>query len=252
MIAKVFPYVILFLWGCAFPACASDEILSGLSENKISITTSFTGSELLVFGSIKRDTSTSVRDSDVIIEIIGPELPITVRKKRKVLGIWVNTDPVKINDSPSFYAILHTNFPELILEQEELRKYNIGAIRQLSSRVSDPEDKDVVEAIIRIKKANKTYQISNDPIELNKETLFSASLTLPANLIEGDYRAVLHLVQDKRVVDNSVQIITVSKIGVEKWLYEFAYEKPFFYGIFSIILALILGWGGSVIFRKIQ
>ena len=50
MIAKVFPYVILFLWGCAFPACASDEILSGLSENKISITTSFTGSELLVFG----------------------------------------------------------------------------------------------------------------------------------------------------------------------------------------------------------
>ena len=114
MIAKVFPYVILFLWGCAFPACASDEILSGLSENKISITTSFTGSELLVFGSIKRDTSTSVRDSDVIIEIIGPELPITVRKKRKVLGIWVNTNPVKINDSPSFYAILHTNFPELI------------------------------------------------------------------------------------------------------------------------------------------
>ena len=88
--------------------------------------------------------------------------------------------------------------------------------------------------------------------KLNKETLFSASLSLPANLIEGDYRAILHLVQDKRVVNSSVQKITVNKIGLEKWLYEFAHQKPFFYGIFAITLALILGWGGSAIFRKIQ
>ena len=205
-----------------------------------------------MFGSIKRDNQRVLRDSDIIIEVIGPELPITVRKKKQLFGIWVNSDPVTIYDSPSFYAMLHTNLPSLILTEQELKKYNIGAFRQLSSNTSDTKVNDAVDAVVRIKASSDTYQISKNPIKLNKETLFSASLSLPANLIEGDYRAILHLVQDKHVVNSSVQKITVNKIGLEKWLYEFAHQKPFFYGIFSITLALILGWGGSAIFRKIQ
>ena len=88
-------------------AFAAEDVVADLSQNRVSINTSFDGSEILVFGAVKRSRPVPVGTPplEVIITVSGPSEPVTVRKKDRRLGIWVNTESVDIDAAPSFYAV---------------------------------------------------------------------------------------------------------------------------------------------------
>jgi len=44
--------------------------------------------------------------------------------------------------------------------------------------------------------------------------------------------------------------LRVTKTGFEQAITDAAHEAPFFYGVFSVVLAVITGWGASLIFRR--
>ena len=44
--------------------------------------------------------------------------------------------------------------------------------------------------------------------------------------------------------------LTVEKAGAERALYLFAHNRPWSYGIASVVIALAAGWGASVAFRR--
>ncbi|WP_372834806.1 TIGR02186 family protein, partial [Puniceibacterium confluentis] len=108
----------------AAPALAQDEeVVLGLSQDQVAITADFDGSDILIFGAIKRETP--IPDGppiEVLITVAGPSVPLTVRRKERRFGIWVNTDAVDIDSAPSFYAIA-TSAPwsQTISDVEDLR-----------------------------------------------------------------------------------------------------------------------------------
>ena len=55
------------------PATNAEEVVAELSQTNVSITTNFTGSEILIFGAVKR-AAPAPQDSDlhVIITVAGP------------------------------------------------------------------------------------------------------------------------------------------------------------------------------------
>jgi len=67
----------------------AEEIVLGLSRDQVSITATFEGSEILIFGAIKRDAPIRT-DSDlgVIVTVAGPDMPVTVRKKDRLTSMW--------------------------------------------------------------------------------------------------------------------------------------------------------------------
>ena len=79
----------------AAPAFAEEEIVLGLSQDEVAITATFEGSEILVFGAIRRDSPLPSGLLGVIVTVAGPNVPIVVRRKDRRLGIWVNVDDVK-------------------------------------------------------------------------------------------------------------------------------------------------------------
>ena len=119
MICRFSILVLLTFAGIAVQA--SDTIVGGISSKSISINTTFTGSDILIFGSIKRTGGDKIIPSDIIIEVLGPKTNLTVRKKQKIFGIWVNRNPIKIYNSPSFYSILYTKDPEKIARHIEIK-----------------------------------------------------------------------------------------------------------------------------------
>ena len=242
--------ILLFFTALSTPVYPSDTIVGGLSSKSISINTTFTGSDLLIFGSIKRHGMENVIPSNIIIEILGPPINITIREKKKVLGIWVNTNPIQVSNSPSFYSLLYTKKPELILNKTEMEKTPIGKNHFFYPKISDTAYIDAIKASIRIKSKEGFYFFENVPIILKDDTLFSARISLPANLVEGDYKVKIHLIQNKKIINSSTDIIEVRKVGLERWLYSTAHEQSLFYGIFSIFLALLFGWGASSLFRR--
>ena len=44
--------------------------------------------------------------------------------------------------------------------------------------------------------------------------------------------------------------LTVEKVGVERDIYEFAHRRPWSYGVLVVLLAALMGWGASRIFRR--
>jgi uncharacterized protein (TIGR02186 family) len=51
------------------------------------------------------------------------------------------------------------------------------------------------------------------------------------------------------VAEKSVPL-RVIKTGIEQTITDAAHEQPIAYGMFSVLLALVTGWGASVVFRK--
>ena len=87
---------------------------------------------------------------------------------------------------------------------------------------------------------------------LEQSTLFRTSVTMPANLTEGDYLTRILLTRDGQVVSDFETVIAVRKQGLERWLFTMSRQQPFWYGIMSLAIAIGAGWAASAAFRLLQ
>lgn len=239
----------------AFPA-RGEEVVASLSQDAISITANFDGSEVFVFGAVKRAAPIpAAAPLDVVITLQGPSEPVTVRRKERVAGIWVNTQSVEVDLAPAFYAVATTRpLPEVLSQTEDLR-HAVSIPRAIRSvgAPSDVQDAPAfTEALIRLRAGDGTYRLEEGQVRLEEQTLFSTRFELPANLIEGTYRARIFLTRDREVVDLYEAEIAVQKVGLERLIWLLAHERPLAYGFLSLALAVFAGWAASAAFRYIR
>ncbi|MCV2865307.1 TIGR02186 family protein [Defluviimonas sp. WL0075] len=240
----------------ATAAAAQEEVVSGVSQDRISITANFEGSDLLVYGAIKRETP--IPDTgllQVIITLEGPSGPIVVRRKSRQMGIWVNTSSVEVDNAPSFYAVAATAPLEYILSQTEDLRHKISVPQKIRS-VGAPQDvmdsPAFTDALIRIRQDEGIYGAAESGTELKDSTLFSATFDLPANLVEGNYVTRIYLLRNRHVLTSDQSTIYVRKVGIERWLYTLAQQQPAAYGILALVLAGLAGWAASEAFRLLR
>jgi len=70
----------LALAACLLAArTGAEEVVLGLSKDKVAITATFEGSEILVFGAVKREVPIPEEPLDVIVAVAGPDKPLIVR-----------------------------------------------------------------------------------------------------------------------------------------------------------------------------
>lgn len=240
-------------FGLPTNAQTTEKIVAGLSQNRVAITANFDGSEILIYGAVKRDTP-SPKDTtlDMIITVEGPSVPLVIRRKEKVAGIWINGASVNIDSAPSFYTVASTGALNLILsETDDLRsKITLpNVIRAVGISAEASDSPEFVEALQRIRLNGDQYRISEGSVQLVEETLFRTDVVLPANLTEGNYRVRIFLLRGGHVVDTQERIIGVRKTGLERFLFNMAHEQPFLYGVISLVMAVVAGWAASAAFR---
>lgn len=250
---RTLSFLLLFI-ALALPARA-EKVVAGLSQNRVSITATFVGSEILIFGAVKRDKPPPEGDPlQVIVVVEGPASPVTVRRKAKRFGIWVNTDAMELAAAPSFYAVA-TSAPlsQTVSILDDLR-HLISVERSI--RISDnpftnEDPRDFSAALIRIRENNGLYTLMENTVNLREETLFDTRIALPANLTEGDYRTRIFLTRGGYVASQYETVINVQKVGLERWIFNLAHEQPLIYGLLSLVIAIAAGWGASAAFRLI-
>jgi uncharacterized protein (TIGR02186 family) len=236
----------------ALPARANEEIVLGLSQAEVSITTNFNGSEILVYGAVKRDQPIpDGPELQVVMTVSGPSEPVIVRRKEKRFGIWVNTEAVEVDRAPSYYAVV-TSAPmaDVLKRTEDLRhKVSIPrAIRSVGAPMEIADAASFTQALIRIRKAAEQYQVIEGGVTVDEQTLFRAAVRLPAALTEGAYDTRIFLTRSGNVVAQYETIIDVRKVGLERWLFTLSRENAFLYGLMSLAIAIAAGWGASAIF----
>ena len=245
-------WISLFLL-LALPAQA-EEVVAGLSQDSVQITTNFDGSEILIFGAVKR--SGPLPDGpplEVIVTVQGPADPITIRRKDKRFGIWINNAAVEVDAAPSYYAVATSGpWEEVILDVEDLR-HSVSIDRAIRAVGLEREDGgDFIEALVRIKESQDAYLNAFGTVDVSEETLFKTSIQLPANLTEGDYTARFFLTRGGVVLDVHQTSIDVRKVGLEQFLFNMSREQPLLYGIMAIAIAIFAGWAASAFFRYLR
>ncbi|MEM8578746.1 MAG: TIGR02186 family protein [Pseudomonadota bacterium] len=238
------------------PVAWAEEVVLGLSRDEVAITATFDGSDVLIFGAVKREAPIPEGPPlEVVMTIAGPSEPVLVRRKDRRFGIWVNTDAVEVDRAPSFYAVV-TSAPlrDVLRDVEDLRhRVSIPrAIRSVGAPMSIRDAPAFTDALIRIRKDADLYQLIEGGVVVDAQTLFRTSVSLPAALTEGSYVTRIFLTRDGSVISRYETVIDVRKVGLERWLFSLSREQPLIYGLMSLAIAIFAGWGASAVFSLLR
>lgn len=242
MIARLLILAAL-LFGAA-AAQAQSPLVSDISSRRIGIDSSFTGTELLLFGSLGQP-------GDVVIVIKGPPQSLTVRRKQRIAGVWVNADAVTYKDVPGFYAVISSKPLDEIASERVLRRHGIG-IENIRIEANAPEaaPEGFNAAMTRLRVKNGLFREDQSGVTILFDQLFRSTVAFPANVPVGPYTAEVYLFQDGRIISAQTSPILIDKSGIERAIYTYAHQWPVFYGVFAVIVAGIAGWAAAQIFRK--
>ncbi|MGB3722901.1 MAG: TIGR02186 family protein [Pacificimonas sp.] len=249
-------WLIALLALLATPVLAQDSprLIADLSQKRIDIIYTFAGAELLVFGAIQYPGGrTPDERPDIAIVVRGPPEAITVRKKARVLGLWLNTDAVRFETAPTFYRAASTRPIEDLVDERTAAIYELSPeYLQLSpsGAMSAEEIATFERGLLDGWGAEQLYGSDPGGVDLIENILYRARIDLPSQVPVGTYTVEIHLIEEGDILSSTTVAIEVGKSGFERDIYIAAQENSFLYGLLAVSLALLLGWAASTLVRK--
>ena len=231
-------------------------LVPDVSQRKIEIAYSFTGAELLLFGAILYPGGRLPDDkkpTDIVVVVKGPVQSILVREKAKVAGVWVNADSLPYRSAPSFYAIASSRPIKQIVDDRTRAIYELGLDSlQLSPASSAPaEEQDrFARGLVDLKTRANLYYEAPGAVEITDDVLYRARVSIPARVPVGRFTAETFLIRDGRVLAAAVRDIDIAKSGFERFVAIAADRASVLYGLVTVALSVLLGWGAGRIAQR--
>ncbi len=219
---------------------AREPLYVDLARNEILIHASFTGAELLLFGTIDGP-------GDVAITVSGPLENSGVRRKVRVGGIWLNGERVIFRSVPSYYAFATTRPLKAIAPAWLRRELGIG----LDTRIADAGQAGHRAGLVREYVRRGLYAVEPSRVQIQDEALFRASFRLPAETPTGEYVVEAFLFRDGEVQAHQVRSVRVERAGFDALVHDLAHQNPISYGLLAIFVALATGFSAAEIFRRV-
>lgn len=240
------------------PALSDARLEMGLSVDTVPIGSDFSGRDIVIFGALVDTDYAEIfsKKFDVIIEVIGKQEEIAVRKKERIAGIWINADSRIFRDVPAFYSVVGNKPLSDIADLSLLNSLGIG-IQHLKARAdkSDSVFEMLNEGEFNTALRRKMMEIGLfsedlDGLEDLSPFLFRATLFLPPSIPTGFHTVKAHLFQDGKPIDVIEKRFEVKKIGFERWIHTFAQDYGLLHGFFAVFLAIFTGWFADLVFRR--
>lgn len=247
------------------PQLLPETVQADVSTRNVAVTSSFTGTEIVVFGAVdnSRQDSPQAGLYDVVVVIEGVPGRVSARRKSRVGGIWLNTNSALFDDVPSYYAIASTRPLDEITSDATLIGYEIGFdhVRMtpigndgrplnVSDRMPAAELKQFREAVIRLKQKDGLYVGEEYSVAFIGRSLFRATISLPANVPVGPFVTRVYLFRGQQLLSQYNVRLVLEREGFERIMHEFALKRPLAYGIMTVLLAVMAGLAASAVFRK--
>jgi uncharacterized protein (TIGR02186 family) len=247
--------LILLALALAAPLAAqSPRLVTDLSQSRIDISYRFAGAELLIFGAIQYPGGrTPEAPPGIAVVLRGPAEAITVRRKARVAGIWINTEALRFESAPGFYAVATSAPVRDLLDERNAAIHEIGlAHLQLSpATAADPETtRAFQDGLVALRTGEGLFVEKPYGVEVSEKILYSARLPIPAAVPVGNYQAEIYLIGNGKVRARSAAPVIIDKTGFERGVYVFAQEHSLLYGLLAIAIALSLGWLAGEVGRR--
>lgn len=255
----LFAALLLILLAGPLAAQPSPRLVTDLSQSRIDISYRFAGAELLIFGAIQYPGGRIPDEPPGIAVVLrGPSDPITVRRKARVAGIWMNTEALRFESTPGFYAVATTKPVRELLDERNAAIYEIGLQHlQLSpATAADPETtRSFQDGLIKLRTGEQLFVEQPYGVQVTDRVLYRARIPIPSAVPVGNYQAEIYLIGSDskgrgRVLARSTAPVIIDKSGFERGIYVFAHENSFLYGLMAIAMALGMGWAAGQLGRQ--
>lgn len=251
MMRIALPLLALLALAVSWMPAAAQTLLFDLSRPRVSITSAFSGTDILVYGALDAP-------GDVIVTISGAPSRQTVLRKERVLGLWVTGARQTFDNVPTYYAIAATRPLAQILPADGVPGVAITLPERLTTlnaqdarRRTATELREFELGLVEAKRRDGLYPEGVAPITMLAGRLFRAELQFPSRLAVGDYEITAYVLRDGQPVAAVSKPLIVSKAGFSADISEWARDEAPLYGGFAIAMALLVGWVTGAIARRI-
>jgi uncharacterized protein (TIGR02186 family) len=244
---------LLFFW--MFLAAASGPILvPDVSQREIEIRYSFSGAELLLFGAIiYPDGRVPTERADIAVVLKGPAQSILVREKKRIVGIWMNSESASFRSVPGFYSIASSQPLKDLVNERTAAIYELGVDNiQLSplAEATPAQQLRFEHGLVDLMSRQGLYSEHSKSVEIAQGVLYRARLAIPAQVPVGRYVAETFLIRNGKVYAAATRRIVIRKTGFERLVAQFADSAPLIYGLVAVALSVSLGWIAGSLFRR--
>lgn len=233
-------------------AWADDALTVEVNHDRIGISSLYRGSTVSVRG-------TCGPDRDIIIRITSAAGQTALKKKGKVAGLlWMNTGELRFDHAPGLYFVRSTKKIDALLSRETAEQFVLGLpalkLRIGIEPITGEAEKDRWFAeFVRFKQRDRLYAEENSGITLRDRDgrrTYSTVFQWPYQARPGEYEVHVFAVKDRQILERARAGLLVERTGAVKYLATLAEHHGAMYGLVSILVALLSGFGAGMIFRR--
>lgn len=235
-----------------------ESVEADISTRSVAVTSNFTGTQIIVFGSVHNSRQKAPDEGlyDLVVIVEGVKGPLVARRKSKVGGIWINTDALRFEDLPSYYAIASTRPLAELASARTLANLAIGFDQvpmtplKAAGSLGGKEIEDYRLAVTRLKQKDNLYIRKDYGVSFIGRGLFRTTVDVPANVPVGPLRARVYLFRDGQLLSRYSAPVRLEREGVERFLHTSATRYPLLYGLATVAIAAAAGLLASAFFRR--
>jgi uncharacterized protein (TIGR02186 family) len=241
---------------CSAGPAAAERLVLSLSANEVAIGSNYTGTRLVVFAVIERDSQSVARAGpyEAVVTVRGPREAITVRRKEALGPVWFNRSQQKFVQIPAFLGVFSSRRVQESMSDGLRRRLRIG----IDAIVGAPEftldrggeDEPFRAALVRLKGRDGLYVEDPRGVAFVTPDFFRAPIPLPATAPVGNYEVEVTLIADGVMLARRNASFELVKIGIEEQITEAARDRGLVLGLVTAAMSLLFGWIASVIFRR--
>lgn len=238
-------------------AAQTETLIASLSTSRVLISSNYTGSSVVLFGTIERDAQTVSRASsyEAVVTVRGPRQTLTVREKQQAGPIWLNRAEQRFDEMPAYLAVLSSEPIEAITTDPLRRRLRIG-LEAVVAPPGLPADKrpesnnPFRDALLRIEQREGLYIQDERGVNFLTRTVFRAAIPVPATAPPGNYDVEIALFADSVLLSRAHTSFELVKTGFEQRIAVLARDWSAAYGAATAGIALLFGWLASIVFRR--
>lgn len=221
-----------------------------LSPDQIEMGTFYHGANVQVSADIPEC------ESAVLVLKVGTE-EMTLNRKGRVAGIWLNVAQVTVQDVPKMYLLAASESLDRICDTSIQREMQLG-VAYLRSHIhfvsEEPLTGSEFDEFMKFKKENGAYRmdlgVDLSPAEPGRLKL-SARLPVPPTMPPGTYEVELLCFRGGQPTASASADVTLDRVGLARMMVDLAHDRSALYGILAVAVAMVVGLVMGVIFDSL-
>lgn len=228
---------------------------SGLSaaliDEAVLVTANFTGARVTLFGAAR---PTARGRTDIVVVLRGPDRAGWIGQRKRAGGLWLGQTRLALDAAPTFFGVASAKPLAQIAPLDTLALYGFSPLSQLDaaegSELPAEVSASLLAAYVRERQRQGLYVEDAAGVRLLPGGLFRADFTMPDTTPPGLYTAKVMVFRNGRPAESTLSTLVVSKVGLERALFEFARDRPVLHGLSGVALALLSGFVAARVFRR--